>query len=107
MCNAGRAPLKRKTVTAPTTGLLDTSVLIESETGRALDAAALPDLLAVSVITARAASGGCGVGAAVRVGVAGLKVGYVPIVGACDYLGVALRPVAWPWPTSPQFSGVP
>ena len=37
--------------TAPTTGLLDTSVLIAAETGRALDAAALPDRLAVSVIT--------------------------------------------------------
>jgi predicted nucleic acid-binding protein len=35
----------------PTRGLADTSVFIARETGRALDAAALPEQLAVSVVT--------------------------------------------------------
>jgi predicted nucleic acid-binding protein len=34
-----------------TSGLIDTSVLIADETGRPLDVAALPDAIAVSVIT--------------------------------------------------------
>jgi predicted nucleic acid-binding protein len=38
-------------VTAPSRGLLDTSVLIATETGRTLDTDALPDELFVSVVT--------------------------------------------------------
>jgi predicted nucleic acid-binding protein len=38
-------------VTSPTQGLLDTSVLIATESGRPLDTAALPDEVFVSVVT--------------------------------------------------------
>jgi len=38
-------------VTAPSRGLLDTSVLIATETGRPLDTDALPDELFISVVT--------------------------------------------------------
>jgi predicted nucleic acid-binding protein len=38
-------------VTAPSRGLLDTSVLIATETGRPLDTSALPDEVFISVVT--------------------------------------------------------